>query len=72
MTYNSLSSELIHQLTTIVGEDNLSTAQADRDLHAPGRCGLRAQHHDAGVDRLVLIVEQFGLEHRSPAAGDGE
>lgn len=52
MTYNPLTPALIDQLTTIVGATNISTAQADLDLHARDQ-----SQHTAHPAEAVIWVE---------------
>lgn len=52
MTYNPLTADLIEQLTTIVGAGNISTAQADLDLHARDQ-----SQHPAHPAEAVIWVE---------------
>jgi len=56
MTYNPLTEPIIQQLTAIVGEDNLSTAQADLDLHA------QDQSHHAAHPAEAVIWPQTGQQ----------
>lgn len=52
MSFNRLTDELIARLTAIVGKPNISTAQADIDLHA------RDQSHHAAYPADVVIWVQ--------------
>ena len=70
MTYQPLTPEIIKQLQAIVGENNLSTAQADIDLHAHDQ-----SQHAAHPAEVVIWVEKaqqvadilkIANEHRIP------
>jgi len=70
MTYNPLSETLLAELTDIVGAANISTAQADRDLHARDQSHHAAHPAEAVIwpqsSEQVATVLRLANEHRIP------
>lgn len=65
-----MSPELIAQLTALVGENNISTAQADLDLHAADQskhdpCSPEAVIWPADAEQVAAVL-RFANEHRIP------